>query len=93
MQRIRPPTAPAYTLIPDFCGGRGVLALAFTMELVAIVFTLGGGARGPAALERLLLLSLYLQWISLCSAAALCSARSWLKDARPGVVFFTCWLM
>jgi two-component system sensor histidine kinase AlgZ len=93
VQRIRPPTAPAHTLIPDFCGGRGVLVLAFVMELVAIVFTLGGGARGPAALERLLLLSLYLQWISLCSAAALCSARSWLKDARPGVVFFVCWAM
>lgn len=93
MQRIRPPTAAADTLIPDFCSGRSVLGLAGILELVAIVFTLGGGARGPEALERLLLMSLYLQWIGLCSAAALCSARRWLKNARPGVVFFVCWAM
>lgn len=93
MQRIRPPSVPALNLIPDFCGGRAILSLAFTMELVAIVLTLGGGPSGGEALERLLLISLYLQWISLCSAGALCWARRWLRYARPGVVFFVCWGM
>ncbi len=93
MQRIRPPTAPALDLFPDFCSARSVLTLAFTMELVAIVLTLGGGVSGTAGMERLLLISLYLQWISLCCAGAMCWARRWLSYARPGVVFFFCWGM
>ncbi|MEW6167367.1 MAG: histidine kinase [Pseudomonadota bacterium] len=93
MQRIRPPAAPALTLIPDFCSARVILTLAFTMELVAIALTLVGSATGVAVLEQLLLVSLYLQWISLCSAGAMCWARRWLRHARPGVVFFVCWGM
>jgi two-component system sensor histidine kinase AlgZ len=57
------------------------------------VLTLAGGSSGDLALDRLLLVSIYLQWIGLCSAAALCWARSWLPYARPGVVFFVCWGM
>jgi two-component system sensor histidine kinase AlgZ len=91
VQRIRPQSAPALNLIPDFCAGRGVLSLAFTMELVAIVVTLVGNTTGLEVLDRLLLVSLYLQWISLCSAAALCWFRRRLQYARPGVVFFVCW--
>ncbi|SFF52745.1 two-component system, LytT family, sensor histidine kinase AlgZ [Fontimonas thermophila] len=93
VQRIRPSTLPALNLIPDFCTGRSVLSLAYMMELVAIVLTLAGDVRGGNALERLLLLSLYLQWIGLCCAAALCAARRGLRYARPGVVFFVCWGM
>ncbi|MDD3764435.1 MAG: histidine kinase [Nevskiales bacterium] len=93
MQRINPPSANQLDLIPNFCKGSGILSLAFTMELVAIVLTLGGGTTGEAALDRLLLISMYLQWISLWSAAAMCWARRWLRYARPGVVFFVCWGM
>lgn len=93
MQRIRPSTAQALDLFPDFCSLRSVLTLAFTMELVAIVLTLGSGATGRAGVEKLLLISLYLQWISLCSAAAMCWARRWIGVARAGVVFFFCWGM
>ncbi len=93
MQRIRPPSVPALNLIPDFCAGHSILSLAFTMELVAIVLTLGGGSSGAAALERLLLISLYLQWISLCAAAALCWIRRRLRYAGAGMVFFVCWAL
>lgn len=93
MYRIRPQAAVHAQLIPDFCRARPILLLAFIMQLVALVFTLAGGARGEAALQRLLLLSLYLHWIGLCSAAALCWARRWLEKARPGIVFFVCWGM
>jgi two-component system sensor histidine kinase AlgZ len=93
VQRIRPQAANQFDLIPNFCEGWGVVSLAFTMELVAIVLTLGEGSTGMAALERLLLTSLYLQWISLCCAAAMCWARRWVQRARPSVLFFFCWGM
>jgi two-component system sensor histidine kinase AlgZ len=92
VERISP-QPPQLSLIPDFCRGQGVLMLAFTMELVAIVLTLASGATGDAAIRRVVVLSLYLQWISLAAAAALCLARRWLKYARPGLVFFVCWAL
>jgi two-component system sensor histidine kinase AlgZ len=92
VERIKPQSQYP-NIMPNFCEGRGILSLAFTMELVAIVLTLGGGDGSAPALERFLLISLYLQWIGLCSAGALCWARRWFKVARPGVVFFVCWGM
>jgi two-component system sensor histidine kinase AlgZ len=80
-------------LIPDFCRGRTIFMLALAMELVAFVLTLANNIRGEEAIFHLALLSLYLQWIGLCSAVALCWARRWLRIARPGVVFFVCWGM
>lgn len=93
MRRITPDVENRVKLIPDFCRAQGLLPLAAAMELVAVVLTLAGGSVGAAALERLLLVSIYLQWIGLCAAAVLCWARSWLLVARPGIVFFVCWGM
>lgn len=57
--------------LPDFCTGARVLRVAVVCEAVAVVLALGGSL--PAVLpERFLLLSIYLQWIGICSAAALC---------------------
>ena len=92
MERIVPQASHhQLSLIPNFCRGQTILSLAFAMELVAIVLTLAGGSRGYVALELFVMLSLYLQWIGLCCAAALCWSRRWLIKARPGVVFFFCW--
>jgi len=92
VERITPQQSLQLTsMIPNFCQGSSVLALAFTMELVAIVLTLGRGNGGDEALETFTMLSLYLQWIALCSAAVLCWSRRWFPLARPGVVFFYCW--
>lgn len=93
MRRITPQPHHRLHLIPNFCRWQAMLQLAFIMELVALVLTLGGGSSGTAAQQRLLLLSLYLQWIGFCSAAALCWARRWLRVARPSVVFAFCWGM
>jgi two-component system, LytTR family, sensor histidine kinase AlgZ len=93
MRRILPLPHHRLHLIPNFCRWQAILQLAFVMELVAVVLTLGGGARGEAAQQQLLLLSLYLQWIGFCSAAALCWARRWLRVARPAFVFIFCWGM
>lgn len=91
MKRIKSSQGPVLDLIPDFCGGGPLLALALVLELVAIVLTLAGDARGDDAIARLMMLTIYLQWIGLLSAGLLCWARTWLNVARPGVVFFVCW--
>ncbi len=70
-----------------------MLTQAFVLQLVAGVLTLAGDARGGDAVARLMMLTIYLQWIGLISAALLCWARTWLAVARPGVVFFVCWGM
>lgn len=93
MQRVQAPTGDAAQLIPDFCRGRTIFVLAFAMQMIAIVFTLASNARGDEALFRLALLSLYMQWIGLCSAATLCWTRRWLGDVRPSIVFFLAWAL
>mgnify|MGYP000067707748 CR=1 FL=1 len=87
------PVLPADAMIPDFCRGPALLKLAFIMELVAIVLTLASTPLDTDPLERLLLLSLFLQWIGLCSGAALCLSRRWLRIANPGLVFALCWIL
>ncbi|MFT4046352.1 MAG: histidine kinase [Solimonas sp.] len=91
MQQIAPFASHRLDLIPNFCEARSVLSLAFMMALVAAVLTLTTGIAGGSALQRWLLITLYLQWIGLCAAATLCWSRRWLRYARPGVVFFVCW--
>ncbi|MGH8443740.1 MAG: sensor histidine kinase [Solimonas sp.] len=91
MQQIAPSPRHRLDLIPNFCEARPVMSLAFTMALVAAVLTLATGIAGERALQRWLLITLYLQWIGFCAAATLCWARRWLRYARPGIVFFVCW--
>lgn len=79
--------------IPDFCRGRAIVLLAFQLELVAVVLTLANVSSYGNGIYRLIVVSLYLQWLGLCAAAALCMARRWLRYARPGVVFFLCWML
>jgi two-component system, LytTR family, sensor histidine kinase AlgZ len=79
-------------LIPDFCRWRPIILLALIMELVATVLTLAGGV-GFALWYRFVQVSLYLQWVGLCSAAVLCGARRWLRFAPPRVVFFVAWML
>lgn len=91
MHRVQASKGDPAQLIPDFCRGRTISILAFAMEMIAIVFTLASNARGEEVLFRLGLLSLYLQWVGLCSAAALCWARRRLGAIRPSIVFFLAW--
>ena len=91
MKRFEVSTASQSSLIPEFCRAPALLTMAYAMELMAVVLTLAGNATGQAALLQLLVLSLYLQWIGLCSAAALCAIRRWMPPARDGVLFSVCW--
>lgn len=69
------------SFLPNFCDIRSVLAVVIVGELLVVIMVL---ARPPesAPWQDLSLLSLFVQWIGLCSAALLCLLRSWL--ARLG---------
>lgn len=60
--------------LPDFCTGARVLRVLVVCEAVAVVLALGDSL-GRELGTRLLLLSVYMQWIGICSAAALCLIR------------------
>ncbi len=47
-------------------------------ELLALVLVLGTSASGEGFWQALGILSLFIQWVSLCSMALLCLARRWL---------------
>jgi len=85
-------TETGVELIPDFCRWRPLLALAFIVELVAVVLTLAKGLGGDMQ-DRFVLTSVFLQWTGFCSAAALCATRRWLRHAPAGVVFFVSWFL
>jgi two-component system sensor histidine kinase AlgZ len=90
---VSAPTAVAVdSLIPDFCRWRPLLLLAFILELVAIVLTLAAGT-GANVWDRFFVISLFLQWIGLCSGAVLCGARRWLRQAPVEVLFLVCWIL
>ncbi|MES1927045.1 histidine kinase [Salinisphaera sp. T31B1] len=65
---------PDVEFLPDFCTGARVLRVLVVCQAVALVLALGGSWSHELA-PRFLLLSVYLQWIGVCSAAALCLIR------------------
>lgn len=66
-------------ILPDFCAGARVVRVLVFCEAVAIILALGSSHL--AGLWRLMfLLSVYLQWIGVCSAAALCLIRRYAAE-------------
>ncbi len=77
--------------LPDFRGSRRVLSMLIISELVAVVITLAGFVGDGSFLQQLFLMSLYLQWIGICSAAALCLIRQYALDWDGRVVAALCY--
>lgn len=65
--------------LPNFCRGRAVLGIILVAELLAVVITLITRRISPNLFQDLLLISLFVQWMALLSAAALCGARRYLN--------------
>lgn len=63
--------------LPDFCAPRMVLAIVLALELFALMFVLAR-PDGTDFLTELASISLFMQWIGLTGAAALCYTRPWL---------------
>lgn len=82
------PAPPPSDFLPDFCTTRAVLAVLLITQLVTFLLLLAGRVGDSLLWQRLLLLSLYLHWIGLCSAGVLCRARHQLAllPARTAVM-------
>ena len=65
--------------LPDFCSVRMVFAVVIISELLAIVLTLAPMQSHNGRWGDLSLISLFMQWVGLSSAAVLCIARPWLS--------------
>ena len=75
-RRVRARAAGDALFLPDFCGIYMVFVVVVLAELLAFVLVL---ARHPATpWEYLGLTSLYIQWVALTGAAALCLLRRYL---------------
>ncbi len=66
------------SFLPDFCSIRTLLVAVIVAELLALVLALGTAASGEGFWQALGILSLFIQWVSLCSMALLCLVRRWL---------------
>lgn len=78
-----PKTNQHSDFLPDFCTTRAVLGVLLITQLVAFLLLLAGRVSDSLLWQRLLLLSLYLHWIGLCSAGVLCRARHRLAVLPP----------
>lgn len=78
--------------LPDFCRTPAVLGLLLISQIVACLLVLASPAHELILGPRLVVVSLYLHWISLLSAAALCWLRRHLDrmsvSTLAGVAFF-----
>jgi two-component system sensor histidine kinase AlgZ len=91
MKQIAASTPTPGRMIPDFCAGPALLQLGVLVELVVVVLSLASTGDPAEVQLRFIWLSVFLQWIALCSAAVLCGARRWLKLAQVRALFLTCW--
>lgn len=70
------PKARTGFFIPDLCSAQAVLLLVLVVELLALVLTIGAGGLRHFSWERFAVLSLFVQWVALLSAAVLCRLRT-----------------
>ncbi len=71
--------------LPELCLPQALLVLVVLAELLVLVLVLVEPMRPNFNWVRLALISLFVQWIVLLSAALLCGLRPWLARLHPGV--------
>ena len=79
---------PTRFVIPDLCNAPALSIVVLVGELLVLVLLFAGG---PFTWEALALKSLYVQWVVLMSAGALCGTRRWLSQmglARGALLAF-----
>jgi len=76
--------------LPDLCSIRMLLVVIVIAQLLAFVIMLAGSVPGQRW-QDLGLISLFVQWLVLCSVLVLCLLRPWLErfsNARAGMICF-----
>lgn len=71
---------PNPSFLPDFCRTPAVFGLLLMSQVVALMLVLASGLHERVLGPKLVVVSLYLHWITLLSAAALC----WLRQRLAG---------
>ena len=71
---------PVSGFLPDFCANPTVFLTILLAELFALVLALSESDRLGDFWNRLALISLFVQWVVLGAAAALCLCRRWLNQ-------------
>ncbi|BCS41729.1 alginate O-acetyltransferase [Pseudomonas amygdali pv. tabaci str. ATCC 11528] len=71
--------------LPELCLPQALLVLVVLAELLVLVLVLVEPMRTGFDWVRLALMSLFVQWIVLLSAALLCGLRPWLARLTPGL--------
>src|SRR4051794_40902901 len=82
------PARPTRFVVPDLCNAAALSIVVLVGELLVFVLLFAGG---PLSWEALALKSLYVQWVVLMSAGALCGARRYLAQmglARGALLAF-----
>ncbi|HEY0179669.1 MAG TPA: sensor histidine kinase, partial [Dokdonella sp.] len=83
--------APAW--LPRFCSAPTLFAVMVVAELVALVVALAPDAPQRAWLPRLGVASVYVQWLALLDAVALCSLRHRLERLPVRAGFAAAWAL
>ncbi|MDX1251399.1 MAG: sensor histidine kinase [Gammaproteobacteria bacterium] len=93
LQKVPAPATPEASagdlFLPNFCSIRVVFAIVIVAELLAFILVLSSPVGPAGGWDDLSLTSLFIQWVALASAAALCLSRPWLSclDSRLAVLF------
>lgn len=85
----RPPASSDDFFLPELCAPEALLSLVLLAELLVLVLVLAEPLQPSFDWVRLALTSLFVQWLVLLSAAALCRLRPWLMrlpQALAGVL-------
>ncbi len=80
------------SFLPNFCSIGMAFAVVLGAQLLSFVLVLAGGWRPGQLWEQLSLISLYVQWIALSSALALCLARRPLTRCSDAAAGLGAWL-
>jgi len=72
--------------LPDFCAFRMVLAIVLVGELLAFIVVLAPTRISADWWSDMAYSSLFIQWVGLSSAAALCFSRRWMRGVNNALV-------
>ncbi len=73
---MTPATPVTQSLVPDLCNTQAVLRVLLVGQMLAGILVLGDSSQELVLGQRLLIVSLFVHWLSLSSAAVLCPLRS-----------------
>ena len=86
----RPPASSDDFFLPELCTPEALLSLVLLAELLVLVLVLAEPLQPAFDWVRLALTSLFVQWLVLLSAAALCRLRPWLMRLPQALAGMLC---